>query len=336
MVFDANMSRYGSGMLHITNGDSVAGTLRHTGLPGAVVAWQDVLHEGPVPAGLPLEELSRVRAGFLASPGFGTVEQNAASFAQRDRALAGFRDHEEVVLWFEHDLYDQLQLIQVLDWLNGREPGATRLSLICIGEYPGRPRFAGLGELNASQLAGLFGVRHPITTDQLDLGSRAWEAFRFTDPLSFATFAAGDGALPFLAGAVRRLLEQFPSSSNGLSRTDGHVLEYLSEGPAWFADLFASQMEKEERPFLGDGILQIYIDRMIHSKTPLLAVEPDSPAPPSPRCRYSLTQAGRKVLAAEADFVHLNGIDRWIGGTHLHGAESQWRWDAQRQALRRC
>jgi hypothetical protein len=277
-----------------------------------------------------------VRAEFLAGLGFGTEEEIAASFAERDRALAGFRDHEEVVLWFEHDLYDQLQLIQILGWLNGREPGATQLSLICIGEYPGRPRFAGLGELNASQLAGLFGVRHPITSDELDLGSRAWEAFRFTDPSRFATFAAGDGALPFLAGAVRRLLEQFPSTDNGLSRTDGNVLESLSEGPARFADLFASQGKKEERPFLGDGILQMYIDRMAHNKTPLLAVEPDSPAPPSPRCRYSLTQEGRRVLAAEADFVHLNGIDRWIGGTHLQGAESQWRWDVQQRALRRC
>ena len=39
------------GPLHVTNGDSTAGTLRQTSLGGEVVAWRDALHEGPVPAG---------------------------------------------------------------------------------------------------------------------------------------------------------------------------------------------------------------------------------------------------------------------------------------------
>src|SRR5262249_57052480 len=38
-------------LLHVTNGESAGNTLRQTGLGGAVLPWQDVLHEGPVPAG---------------------------------------------------------------------------------------------------------------------------------------------------------------------------------------------------------------------------------------------------------------------------------------------
>jgi hypothetical protein len=40
----------GGNMLHITNGDSVGGTLRQTGLPGDILAWKDILHEGPAPS----------------------------------------------------------------------------------------------------------------------------------------------------------------------------------------------------------------------------------------------------------------------------------------------
>src|SRR5437588_6047128 len=39
--------------LHVTDGESVASTLRRTALGGVVVAWQDVLHEGPLAAGSP-------------------------------------------------------------------------------------------------------------------------------------------------------------------------------------------------------------------------------------------------------------------------------------------
>ena len=58
-------------MLHITNGDCVVGPLEEGGIPGDKLAWRDVLHEGPVPAGLELEALSLVRAEFIAARGWG-------------------------------------------------------------------------------------------------------------------------------------------------------------------------------------------------------------------------------------------------------------------------
>jgi DNA-binding transcriptional MerR regulator len=57
-------------LLHITNGESAGNTLRQTTLGGAVLPWQDVLHEGPVPA-LPRQALLRARARFLADCGWG-------------------------------------------------------------------------------------------------------------------------------------------------------------------------------------------------------------------------------------------------------------------------
>ena len=58
-------------MLHLTNGDHAADVIRALGLPGEVVPWRDVLHEGPVPAGLAMPELSAVRARFVAASTFG-------------------------------------------------------------------------------------------------------------------------------------------------------------------------------------------------------------------------------------------------------------------------
>ncbi len=88
------------GVLHVTNGDSMAGTLR-AGFTGEVLPWRDVLHEGPVPAGLTPARLRRVRAGFIAGLAGEPVGRVAAEFADRDRRLA---DHAgELLLWFEAD-----------------------------------------------------------------------------------------------------------------------------------------------------------------------------------------------------------------------------------------
>src|SRR5262245_50206390 len=106
-------------LLHVTNGESAGNTLRQTGLGGAVLPWQDVLHEGPV-QDVGRAELLRVRAGFLSKCGWGRQSTIRASLERRDRQLrAVLREGRRLVLWFEHDLYDQLQLIDVLALASG-------------------------------------------------------------------------------------------------------------------------------------------------------------------------------------------------------------------------
>src|SRR6478752_4903805 len=72
--------------LHVTNGESAANTLRRTGLGGAVLPWQDVLHEGPVPS-LPRVALLRTRAAFLSECGWGSRRAILSSLELRDRQL---------------------------------------------------------------------------------------------------------------------------------------------------------------------------------------------------------------------------------------------------------
>ena len=131
--------------LHVSNGDAT--DLMGTGIARQVLFWRDTLHEGPVPAVGP-EELRRIRAAFLLQARADDRGEATAMFAERDRVLDANRDGE-YVLWFEADLYDQLQIIQILARLADLGVPAQRITLICIGEHPGIARFGGLGELTA-------------------------------------------------------------------------------------------------------------------------------------------------------------------------------------------
>jgi hypothetical protein len=302
-------------MLHVTNGTSVS--LRESGLAGEVLAWIDVLHEGPVPAGLGPEKLRHVRGLFLGAE---------YDLAHRDAALDEFARHEEVALWFEHDLFDQLQLIQILDRLRPRAGGATRLSLICIDQY--------LGRLTGPQLAAYWPVRHTVTPEEFVLASAAWLAFRSPDPMDIEGMLRRgtsrlpflDGALPFLDGALRRHLQQFPSVENGLARTERQILELVSQGKRRFPALFKADQELEERIFMGDLHFERYLRGLSGCHRPLLEER---------HTQYHLTEAGRAVLDGRADHVHLNGINRWLGGVHLNGDEVLWRWDERARRLER-
>ena len=120
-------------LLHVTNGESAGNTLRQTALGGAVLPWQDVLHEGPVPARAAAGAAADARRASSSDCGWGSRQAILSSLERRDRQLLeALRDGRQVVLWFEHDLYDQLQLLDVLALAAraGRLAGADRRRLV--------------------------------------------------------------------------------------------------------------------------------------------------------------------------------------------------------------
>jgi hypothetical protein len=221
-------------LLHITNGDHAVAVIRQVA-QGTILPWRDVLHEGPVRAGLSLEALSAERARFIAQAGWGALPEVMESFAERDAAFRQAGRHDEIVLWFEHDLYDQLQLIQVLDGL--AELRGPPISLICEAEY--------LGRMAPERAAELFALRSPVLRKHLQEAQAAWAAFRSADPLGIDPAKAK--ALQFLGAALRRHLEEFPWTTDGLSRTERQILQGNPH---------------EEPIFMGDVVLKWHQERL--------------------------------------------------------------------------
>ena len=116
-------------LLHVTNGESAADTLRQTALGGAVLAWQDTLHEGPVPA-LARQELLQTRARFLAECGWGSRQALLSSLERRDRQLLdALRDGGRVVGVVSHVPELQTRIPTQLRVHRGRDGSRTSLVL---------------------------------------------------------------------------------------------------------------------------------------------------------------------------------------------------------------
>lgn len=307
--------------LIITNGGAAVEALREAGVAGKVLSWDDVLHDGPVPGGISDAQLREVRAEYLAGMGpeepqviIGSAEmdhQQANRLIEaRDRLRIRDATVEEwrgpILLWFEHDLYDQLQLIQILDRLKAR----PEVRLIQMGDF--------VTTHSAERLGRAEEWATPVTAAQFEIATAAWSAFRDSDPRGIAELAKRDStALPFLAATLGRWLEMFPGQK-GVSLTEGWVLDLLSSGPATGASLFRECQAREEAAFRGDwsfwGVLR--------GLEPLVVSEPRAhPA----TALWSLSEIGAGVQKGEADRVEVIGIDRWLGGTHITAA-NDWRW----------
>jgi hypothetical protein len=333
-------SDQGPKLLHVHCGDYSAEALRRSGVPGTVIVWQDPLVSGPTPAGLTDREWLQVRARNL-DDWFETEGEALQALENMDRRLQEYPDYNEVVLWFDACLYDQTILIRQLDWFSRRDLGKTVLSLICIGDFPGFPKFCGLGELSPEQLASLLPTRHAVTPAETRLAINAWQAYRAPDPAVITALLAEDTSpLPFLGDALIRHLQRFPSTFHGLSRLEQEALEVIAGGESKFSQVFKRVSDREERPFFGFETLYSTLEGLAANPYPLLIITGMEGMTgrtrrdwPYERSTFQITDAGRAILAGTRDWIALHGIDRWLGGVHLHGAEAEWRWDAERGRL---
>jgi hypothetical protein len=325
-------------LLHVANGTSTTMTIEAAGIPGTTSIWADPLHDGPVPGGLDDDALTALRTEHHAlSPESADPTNDMRRWRQ---VIADHDAYDELVLWFEHDLFDQVNLIQLLTFIGAHVPRTKPVSLICINSFPGRPDFHGLGELAPDELASLLPSRRRVEQAQYELAERAWSAFRQPTPEPLNALIGGlEGgskdpqprgdpqprtSLPFLARALERFLQEYPWVGDGLSRSERRLMTLASEGRADWPAVFPRMHEGEDAYYVSDTELIDLKDTLTTASPPLLAETNGT---------LSLTAAGRDVLDGHADRVKLCGIDRWFGGVHLQGHEVAWRWDGQRRRV---
>jgi hypothetical protein len=325
-------------LLHIANGTSTTGLLGAAGIAGSRSIWADPLYEGPVPAALSDLELMDVRMRYLAGAASG--EENLSFNPVNDlrewrAAIARHEPHDELVLWFEHDLFDQLNLIQLLTWLQEHLPPSKPVSLVCVGSFPGRPDFKGLGELTPVELASLIETRQSVGPAQSDLARRAWQAFRAPTPEALdALRQDGTLALPYLAPAISRFLQEYPWTSDGLSRTERRLLELAAGDGIVLGKALGRMHEGERSYYVTDLSLSGLAEALARTSPPLLTLDrADGRHDGVLHGVAKLTDAGRSILAGHLDRIETCGIDRWLGGVHLSGRAVPWRWNDGTEAI---
>lgn len=327
--------------LHITNGDSVGAMLNELS-NDAVLPWRDVLHDGPVPGGIDASALRETRARFLSDSGWTTFDVVLADLTGRDAQLAAMGAGDDVVLWFEPDLYDQLQLLQILARLYLKPPKERpAITIVAADEL--------LGTLSKFQLAKYIEKQRVVREADLEVAAQGWEAFTSSDDVLLKQFAATETplhaansysadssvVLPYLHAAIRRLLQEYPGESNGLSRTETQIVDVLMQGVRTLGEAYQqSHAPKEEWIWLGDWSFASYVQRLMRGPSPLVEfadaistrgddstdaifAKMHEEGPAFWKRKIQLTESGRAVASGHANAISLNGIDRWIGGAHL-------------------
>ncbi len=317
--------------LHIRCGSDLTTLLKQAGFSGDVLEYSDALCQGPVLAD---DTWLTHRAAFLVRAYGAETGQDIGQVAERLRYAeeslqSAAQRYERVVIWVEHDSYDQLVLARCLAQFAAVAP--ARLDLISVERFPGDARFIGLGQLPFEALRLLWDERTPVSAQQLEAGRALWANVRRDDPTPLALAArSGIPGLEQMAGAIQRHCQELPWLRDGLSLTERLVMQLLAEGPKTVGDIYAALMrEREPLPWLGDIMLSFILDSMKRASEPVFTGAFEGKHRRWPDERLTITDLGRAVLAGDVDWLSLSPPDRWLGGVCISAACPCWRWDEQ-------
>ncbi len=289
---------------HLRCGDDLRPRLPAAGWEGEYLAFADPVCQGPVGSDALMEYLGR-RARFIAAHYGADVQQVRLRLGAEYAALNTLDRFDRVLLWFEHDLWDQAALIRVLGLLAERRSLDGRLHLM---PADGLRPFMALSDTELGALAPA-----PLGRAALEAGAEAWHAFADPDPRALDVLWRRPSALPHLQPALRRHLQDLPWTTDGLSLTERLLLQAIRDGASEIGAAMRALLAADPVFQVTDLIILDHAARLQDGPKRLL--ERGTP--------WRLSARGQAVLRGEERHTP---TPRFQGGVTV-GPQASWRWD---------
>jgi len=290
-------------LLHITNGDSFTSRLQSLQFNGDVITWREMLCEGKTLSTVGSESFWKTRFEFLNK----NYKVSKSWFIEKTlkeyRSLCNHKQQDQIVLWFEYDLFCQINMLAVLSWLKQHRRHAE-ISLVCSGKVEGSNKLYGLNELNDKKLLELYDNRKVLSQDDIEYADYIWQLYCSDNPMRLENqIANNDFQFEYLSDALKTHLKRYPTIKNGLNDLENHILELAkNEKPESKKELMGSLLTNQG--FYGFGDTQY--ERMISSLKPLFSsFDP-----------VKLTKKGLNVLKQESNYYsELRDNQMYLGGS---------------------
>ena len=292
-----------SSILHITNEDSTTNYLKKLHFSGDFITWREMLCEGKTTTDVGSETFWKNRFTFLKSS-YNISKQNFINYTLKEyRNLCNKKETKEIVLWFEHHLSSQINMIAVINWLKKHRKG-YHISLVNTGKIKNSKPLNILSELNENQIQEHYKNRIHLTQDDIEYADYIWELYCSDSPLRLETVYMFNPISPFqyLAKAIEIHLSRFPSIKNGLNIIENSILEIANTHQLSSKNKFASKLLKVQTNY-GFGELQ-YNHKIAQLHKLFTSFNP-----------VKLSRKGKKVLKNQLNFYsELSDENSYIGG----------------------
>ncbi len=291
-----------SSLLHITNGDSLTNRLKSMDLKGDIITWREMLCEGKTLTNVGSESFWKTRFEFLNK----NYKVSKSWFIEKTlkeyRSLCNHKQQDEIVLWFEYDLFCQINMLAVISWLKTHRKYAN-ISLVCSGNEDDTDKLYSFGELDDAYLVQLFENRTELKQDDIEYADYVWQLYCSDNPIRLENLSDFENyGFNYLSDVIKAHLRRFPSIKNGLNDLENNVLRLsVDEKPKSKRQLLTTILTNQGVYGYGDT----QVERIITTLKPLYhSFNP-----------VRLTKKGKEILDGQTSYYAcIQDNDAYLGG----------------------
>lgn len=251
--------------LHILNGDSTAHGFRDTGLEGDVLVWREIFSQGPISEDIDSAEFWEARSKWICE----TFHEKTAEYSKTVvNPLEKLKEpYDEINLWFEFDLHCQANLLGVLALLaKNTDLSPPAVYLTCPGDFPGKPIFRGMGELNGEELLSLYdSIRVQLGEPDFAVAAEAWKQYVRSDADAMVKWINEThfwGAFELLKPALEAHVSRLRTNADGLNGVEQRLLNIYHHGANTRLAIYEQFWDDDKIYGMGDLELDLYLSRL--------------------------------------------------------------------------
>lgn len=291
-----------SSQLHITNGDSFTQKLKTLKLKGEIITWREMLCEGKTETNVGSESFWKTRFDFLHK----NYKVSKSWFVEKTlkeyRSLCNHKQQDQIILWFEYDLFCQINMLAVLSWLKKHRRYAE-IYLVCSGDEDETNRLYRLNDLSDEQLLNSYENKLKLSQNDVEYADYVWQLYCSDNPIRLENLIDFDNyQFDYLSDAIKVHLRRFPTIKNGLNELENRVLEFsLQQKPKSKKELLSSLIQNQG--FYGFGDTQY--ERVITNLRPLF----------SSFNPVRLSRKGKEILEGKTNYYsQIRDNEDYLGG----------------------
>lgn len=291
-----------SSQLHITNGDSFTQRLLELKFKGDIITWREMLCEGKTETNVGSESFWKTRFDYLHKNYNVSKSWFIEKTLKEYRSLCNHKQQDEIILWFEYDLFCQINMLAVISWLKTHRRHA-HITLACSGDQEGSEKLLSLGDLNEDQIRKLFKNRISLSQDDIEYADYVWQLYCSDNPIRLENLSDyGNYQFAYLKPTIETHLKRFPTIKNGLNELENHILKVAAEEKPRSKKAFMNLLLKDQGWYgFGDSQYQ----RILQTLKPLFQTM--SPA--------RLNEKGMQILQNKTSFYSdLRNNEAYLGG----------------------
>jgi len=288
--------------LHITNGDGFTEVLKTLDISGDIITWREMLCEGKTTHEVGSETFWRQRYEYLNRAYKVTKDTFINRTLKEYRNLCNQKSQEDIVLWFNKDLFCQINMIAVLSWIKKNRANAN---IYLIGSGVEKDAVSPhLLTMDKTELEKLYQEKLLLNKDDIEFGDYMWQLYCENSPIRIqSAIKQNNSQLQYLSNVIQTHLHRFPSLKNGLNELENKMLNKALHQNIETKDQLVEAM-LQDPGYYGYGDIQYY--KMASKLRPLF--RSFNPA--------KLTKTGAAVAEKlENYYPYIRNEKEYLGGT---------------------